>query len=245
MNDAIVSNGKISEVRLVGVDGEQIGIVSTSVALEKASDLDLDLVIIAEGAKPPVAIIRDQKKFIYEEKLKKQGTRKSHKNSETKEVRFKLKIEENDFNIKINNAIKFLKGGDKLKIQIQFRGREIMYPELGLAMLERVSEKLTEYGTVLQAPNQEGRNVSMVLQPNAKKEQTVSEQRRRGSDTKNARAERQAKRLAAKGLDVFGNKVSVKPAKPAKENLETEEKEATSSKVADSDNKKGTKNAKE
>lgn len=223
INDAI----NFPQVRLIGSAGEQIGIVKTEKAKELAASEGLDLVIIASESTPPVAKIRDQKKFLYEEKIKRQNSKRSHKNTETKEVRFRLKIDENDFNIKVNSAIKFLKGGDKLKVQVMFRGREIQYPELGVQQLQRVAERLEEFGTIIQAPTHEGRNVTMVMQPNAKKEQTISEQRRHGAETKSRRAERQAKRLAAKGLDASGKRIEEVKSTPKKKVAKASEEKAS------------------
>jgi translation initiation factor IF-3 len=209
--NAIINEGIVAdEVRLVLENGDQAGIVKTSEARKRAAELNLDLVLISDASTPPVAKILDYKKHLYEQQMKKRNSRRKQHNSDVKEVRFKLKIDQNDFNIKVNQAIKFLKGGDKLKLQVQFRGREIQYPQLGVDLLEKVNEKVSEFGTIITPPLAEGRNVSMTLQPTAKKEKTISEQRRRGADVKSARAERQAKRLAAKGLDVNGKKIDKK-----------------------------------
>jgi translation initiation factor IF-3 len=167
----------------------------------------LDLVVVAEAANPPVAKILDFGKYRYELEHKQRENRRSQLGAEVKEVRFRLKIDSNDFDIKVNAITKFLKAGDKVKVQIQFRGREQQHPERGIELLQKVAEKVVDFGNVTTPPTHEGRNVTMFLFPLNKKESTISEQRRRGDEVKNARAARQAARLAAKGLDASGKKI--------------------------------------
>ncbi|MDR2508660.1 MAG: translation initiation factor IF-3 [Candidatus Ancillula sp.] len=212
MNDAITS----SQVRLIDEKGGQVGIVSTKDALSRASAVSLDLVLMAPDANPPVAKILDYSKHRYELDMKKRESRRNQGGAGLKEVRFRLKIDHNDFAIKITQVAKFLKSGDKVKVQIQFKGREQQHPEMGVDMLHKVALEVKEHSTILNKPTLDGRNITMVLQPTAKKEYTISEQRRRGRDVVNARAERQAKRLAAKGLDASGKKVTKKEEKNAK-----------------------------
>jgi translation initiation factor IF-3 len=186
-------------------------------ALALAQEVELDLVLVSPSATPPVAKILDYGKYKFEMDQKAKESRRHQGGSGLKEMRFRLKIDKNDFDFKVAAVSKFLQGGDKVKVQIMFRGREMQHPELGVDLLYKVADAVAEFGTIMNRPTQEGRNATMVLQPIAKKEHTVSEQRRRGGEVKSARAERQAKRLAAKGIDANGNKVVEKPAdkKPA------------------------------
>jgi translation initiation factor IF-3 len=192
---------------LVNNKGEQVGKIATSKALEYARKENLDLVLVAPNANPPVAKILDFGKYKYELEHRQRESRRNQLGADMKEVRFRLKIDQNDFNIKMNSVTKFLKAGDKVKVQIQLRGREQQHTEYGVNMLQRVAEQVVDCGTITSEPTAEGRNISMLISPLNKKELTISEQRRRGSDAKSARAARQAARLAAKGLDVSGRKV--------------------------------------
>ncbi|MDR1448037.1 MAG: translation initiation factor IF-3 [Candidatus Ancillula sp.] len=211
-----VTNAFINEdisspaVLLIGSKGEQIGKIATSKALEYAQKENLDLVLVAPSANPPVAKILDFGKYKYELEHRQRESRRNQIGADVKEIRFRLKIDQNDFNIKMNSVVKFLKAGDKVKVQIQLRGREQQHPEYGITMLQKVAEIIVDCGTIAAEPTAEGRNISMLISPLNKKELTISEQRRRGSDAKNARAARQAARLAAKGLDASGKKLENK-----------------------------------
>jgi translation initiation factor IF-3 len=195
---------------LIDSKGEQVGKVATSKALEYARKESLDLVLVAPNSNPPVAKILDYGKYKYELEHRQRESRRHQAGADVKEVRFRLKIDQNDFNIKMNSVLKFLKAGDKVKVQIQLRGREQQHPEHGIMLLEKVAQLIVDCGNITSEPTAEGRNISMLISPLNKKELTISEQRRRGGDAKSARAARQAARLAAKGLDASGRKIENK-----------------------------------
>ncbi|CAM4373225.1 translation initiation factor IF-3 [Saccharibacillus endophyticus] len=153
------------EVRLVGAEGEQIGITPIREALQMAADLNLDLVNMAPQAKPPVCRIMDYGKFRYEQQKKEKEARKNQKIVELKEVRFSANIEEHDYHTKLRNVVKFLEAGDKVKCSVRFRGREITHASLGQRVLERVRDEVTEISIVDRQPKLEGRSMIMILAP--------------------------------------------------------------------------------
>ena len=163
-------NGEInaSEIRLVGVDGEPIGVVSLSTAMQMAEDAELDLVEIAPTAKPPVCRIMDFGKFKYSESKKRHEAKLKQKQIQVKEVKFRPGTDEGDYQIKLRNLIRFLTEGDKTKITLRFRGREMAHQEFGIKLLERVKADLVEHGVVEQFPKLEGRQMIMVLAPKKK-----------------------------------------------------------------------------
>jgi translation initiation factor IF-3 len=165
INDRI----RVPEVRLVGPNGEQVGIVRVEDALRLAAENDLDLVEVAPQARPPVAKLMDYGKFKYEAAQKVRDARRNQSNVDTKEMKLRLKIDQHDYETKKGHVVRFLKGGDKVKITIMFRGREQSRPELGMALLQRLAEDVTEFGYVESAPKQDGRNMLMVLGPTKKK----------------------------------------------------------------------------
>ncbi|MCF6355177.1 MAG: translation initiation factor IF-3 [Candidatus Polarisedimenticolaceae bacterium] len=150
-------------VRLIGADGEQVGIVSLAEAKETAKEASLDLVEIVPNAEPPVCRIMDFGKFVFEAKKQKQLAKKKQKQVQIKEVKFRPGTGEGDYQVKLRNLIRFLNDGDKTKVTMRFRGREHAHRELGLALLQRVEADLAEYGTVEQQPQMEGRQMVMVL----------------------------------------------------------------------------------
>jgi translation initiation factor IF-3 len=156
------------ELRLVGVDGEQRGVVSLSEALAAAEAVGLDLVEISPTAKPPVCKIMDYGKFIYEKGKKDRVAKKNQKQMQIKEVKFRPGTEDGDYQVKLRNLIRFLSEGDKAKITLRFRGREIAHQELGIQLLERVKADLLEVGVVEQFPKMEGRQMVMVIGPKKK-----------------------------------------------------------------------------
>jgi translation initiation factor IF-3 len=156
---------RVPEVRLIGEDGEQIGVLKTPDALAYAQERDLDLVEVAPEAKPPVCRVLDYSKYKYEQEQKQKAARKHQQQITIREIKFRPKIAENDYNTKRGHVERFLRGGDKVKITIMFRGREVAHPERGQAILERVAEELSELGTVEQRPLQDGRNMTMLLGP--------------------------------------------------------------------------------
>jgi len=161
INDEI----RAREVRLVGADGEQIGIKSIRDALQLAADASLDLVNVAPTAKPPVCRIMDYGKFRYEQQKKEKEARKNQKIVDLKEVWFRANIEEHDYQVKFRNVVKFLNEGDKVKASVRFRGREITHAAIGQKILERLSKEVAEICNVERAPKLEGRSMIMILAP--------------------------------------------------------------------------------
>ena len=157
------------EVRLIGADGEQIGIVSIQEALAAAEEVKLDLVEISPDAAPPVCRIMDYGKHIFEKKKQQAAARKNQKQIQIKEIKFRPGTEEGDYQVKLRNLIRFLSDGDKAKVSLRFRGREMAHQELGMELLKRVETDLAEYGTVEQHPKMEGRQLMMVIAPKKKK----------------------------------------------------------------------------
>ncbi|GAA6130061.1 translation initiation factor IF-3 [Halopseudomonas sabulinigri] len=157
------------EVRLIGADGEQIGIVSIQEALANAEEAKLDLVEISPDAEPPVCRVMDYGKHIFEKKKQQAAARKNQKQIQIKEIKFRPGTEEGDYKVKLRNLIRFLSDGDKAKVSLRFRGREMAHQELGMELLKRVEADLIEYGTVEQHPKMEGRQLMMVLAPKKKK----------------------------------------------------------------------------
>lgn len=160
---------RASEVRVVTDEGEQLGVLSIGDALSRAENLGLDLVEIASTAKPPVCKIMDYGKFKYETKKKAHESKKKQTIIHVKEVKMRSNTEDHDLNFKLKNAKKFLEGGDKVKVTVVFRGREIARPERGREMLARVAIELEEYGSVEQQSKQEGRNMIMIFGPKLNK----------------------------------------------------------------------------
>ena len=179
INDRI----RVPEVRLVGPNGEQVGIVRVEDALRLAAEADLDLVEVAPMAKPPVAKLMDFGKYKYEAAMKAREARKNQVNTVIKEIKLRPKIDPHDYGTKKGHVERFLKGGDKVKVTIMFRGREQSRPELGFRLLQRLAEDVLELGTVESSPKQDGRNMVMVLAPTKKKAQAMAEQRRRRDES--------------------------------------------------------------
>jgi len=163
----------------VGPSGEQVGVVRLEDALRLAAEADLDLVEVAPDARPPVCKLMDYGKFKYESAMKARDARRNQASTQLKEIRFRLKIDRHDFDTKKGHVIRFLEGGDKVKVMIMFRGREQSRPEMGIRLLERLAAEVAEYGVVESQPRLDGRNMTMVVSPLRKKTQAKSEQRRR------------------------------------------------------------------
>ncbi len=155
------------EVRLVNADGSQMGIVSGRDALAAAAEKGLDLVKIAPQAVPPVCKIMDYGKYKFELSKKEKETRKNQKIVNIKEIQLSPSIDKNDFNTKCNHAMRFLKSGDKVKVTVRFRGREVSHSKIGEVLLERFAETVKELGTVERPAKLEGRNMTMFLAPHA------------------------------------------------------------------------------
>ncbi|NTV95868.1 MAG: translation initiation factor IF-3 [Thiobacillus sp.] len=164
-------NGEIdaSQVRLVAEDGEQLGVVGIREAMAKAEDAELDLVEIAPQAQPPVCKIMDYGKFKYHEQKKQHEAKLKQKQIQVKEIKFRPRTDDADYQVKLRNLIRFLTEGDKTKITLRFRGREMAHQEFGLELLKRVEQDLLEHGIVEQFPKLEGRQMVMVLAPKKKK----------------------------------------------------------------------------
>lgn len=153
------------EVRLIDVTGEQLGIVATSQALDKAYEKNLDLVMIAPNSKPPVCRIMDYQKYRFDQAKKEKEAKKKQRIVEIKEVRLSPNIGDHDFEVKMKNAKKFLDEGNKVKVSIRFRGREVTHTDLGKDVLTKFAEGISETGVVDKAPKMEGRNMVMFLSP--------------------------------------------------------------------------------
>ena len=156
---------RIPQVRLIGEDGNQIGVVDTEKALEYARNRDLDLVEVAPEARPPVTRVLDYSKYKYEQEQKAKAARRHQKQVNVREIKLRPKIAQNDYETKRNHVVRFLKGSDRVKVTIMFRGREQTHPERGEALLMRLAEDVAELGTVEQRPQQDGRNMTMLLAP--------------------------------------------------------------------------------
>lgn len=156
------------EVRLIGADGQQVGIVPIAEAISAAEEAKLDLVEISPDAEPPVCKIMDYGKHLFEKKKQAALAKKNQKQVQVKEIKFRPGTEEGDYQVKLRNLIRFLEDGDKAKVSLRFRGREMAHQELGMELLKRVEIDLAEYGTVEQFPKMEGRQLTMVLGPKKK-----------------------------------------------------------------------------
>jgi len=176
-------------VRLVGPNGEQVGIVRVEDALRLAQEADLDLVEVAPTARPPVCKLMDFGKYKYEAALKERAARKNQINTVIKEIKLRPKIDPHDYGTKKGHVVRFLNAGDKVKVTIMFRGREQSRPELGFRLLQRLAEDVAELGFVESSPKQDGRNMIMVLGPTKKKAEARAEDRRRRSAEDDAAAE--------------------------------------------------------
>ena len=153
------------EVRLIGSEGEQLGIMSAAEALKIAIEQDLDLVKIAPGSNPPVCRVMDYGKFRFEQTKKEKEAKKNQRVIEIKEIRMSPGIDTNDFNTKLKNAQKFLADGDRVKVSVRFRGREMAHTDIGAVLLKDFAEKCAEIANLDKAPKLEGRNMSMFLSP--------------------------------------------------------------------------------
>ena len=160
---------RAKEVRLIGNDGTQLGIVSIEEAMDKANEAKLDLVNISPNANPPVCKLLDYGKYRYEQQKKEKEAKKKQKSIQVKEVRLGIFTEEHDLMVKANNAIKFLKSGDKVKVSLRFRGREMGYVEQGRKTMEHFAQLVAEFGAPEKRPELEGRSLFMILTPKTDK----------------------------------------------------------------------------
>lgn len=165
INDQI----EASQIRLIGADGSQMGIVSRAEALAAAEEAKMDLVLMAADASPAVCKIMDYGKHVFELKKQKAAAKKKQKITQVKEIKFRPGTEEGDYQVKLRNLTRFLESGDKAKITVRFRGREMAHQEIGIELLKRLEADLAELGTVEQFPKMEGRQLHMVIAPHKKK----------------------------------------------------------------------------
>ncbi len=161
INDRI----RVPEVRLIDDEGKQVGVMKTPDALSFAQERDLDLVEVAPEARPPVCRVLDYSKYKYEQAQKQKQARKHQQQITVREIKFRPKIAEHDYDTKKHHVERFLRHKDKVKVTIMFRGREVTHPERGTAILDRLAEELQEFGVVEQRPMQEGRNMTMMMAP--------------------------------------------------------------------------------
>jgi translation initiation factor IF-3 len=158
----------VSEVRLIDSSGEQVGVVSTREALRAAEDSELDLVEISPTAKPPVCRIMDYGKYLFELSKKQAEAKKKQKQTQVKELKFRPTTEEGDYQVKLRNLLRFLEHGDKVKVTLRFRGRELAHQNLGMKILDRLVQDTEEQAVVEQHAKREGRQLLMVLAPKKK-----------------------------------------------------------------------------
>jgi translation initiation factor IF-3 len=158
----------VPEVRVINQEGEQVGVVSIEEALSIANEANLDLVEISPNADPPVCRVMDYGKFRFEESKKLQVAKKKQKQTQVKEIKFRPGTDIGDYKIKLRKLVSFLEDGDRTKVTLRFRGREMAHQELGMELLQRVKADLEQYGTVEQEPKMEGRLMVMVLAPKKK-----------------------------------------------------------------------------
>jgi translation initiation factor IF-3 len=156
---------RFPQIRVIDADGSQLGVITPREAITIAQEKDLDLVLVSETAKPPVCKIMDYGKYKYERDKKIKEAKKKQHNADIKEVKMRYKIEEHDYNVRVKNAQRFLKSGDKVKATVSFRGREIQHSDLAIDLLRRMASDLDEVAEIQQAPKREGRNMMMMLAP--------------------------------------------------------------------------------
>jgi len=166
---------RVREVRLIGDDGNQVGVVPIDQALKYARERDLDLVEVAASSKPPVCRVLDYSKYKYEQEQKAKAAKRHQKQVNVREIKLRPKIATNDYETKKNHVARFLSGDDRVKVTIMFRGREQSHPERGEALLLRLAADIAELGTVEQRPIQDGRNMTMLLSPVPKRQQETGE----------------------------------------------------------------------
>jgi len=196
---------RVPEVRLVGPNGEQVGVVRIEDALRLAQEADLDLVEVAPDSKPPVVKIMDYGKFKYEQAQKLKEARRNQANTILKEVRFRLKIDKHDYETKMKRAVSFLQAGDKVKAMILFRGREQSRPEQGVRLLQKFAEDVSEFGSVESTPTIDGRNMVMVIGPMKNKADAKAEANAKKD------AQKRSAREAASGEAKAADKQSAAP----------------------------------
>jgi translation initiation factor IF-3 len=186
---------RVPEVRLIDEKGEQVGVVKLQEALDYARDKDLDLVEISAEARPPVCRVLDYSKYKYEQEQRRKAARKHQQQVTVREMKLRPKIATHDYETKKGHILRFLKQGQKVKVTIMFRGREMAHPERGEVLLRKVADEIAEFGTVEQQPNQEGRNMTMVVAPvraPARKQERAASGTAEGDEASNGDSERPA-----------------------------------------------------
>jgi translation initiation factor IF-3 len=166
---------RVREVRLIGDDGNQVGVLPIDKALAYAQERDLDLVEVAPDARPPVCRVLDYSKYKYEQEQKAKAAKRHQKQVNVREIKLRPKIADNDYETKKSHVVRFLNGDDRVKVTIMFRGREQSHPERGVALLMRLAEDVADLGVVEQRPIQDGRNMTMLLAPSRKKPEAEEE----------------------------------------------------------------------
>ncbi|MBR8839446.1 MAG: translation initiation factor IF-3 [Stigonema ocellatum SAG 48.90 = DSM 106950] len=156
---------RFPKIRVIDTDGSQLGIITPQEALQLAEEKELDLVLLSDKADPPVCRIMDYGKYKFEQEKKAREARKKQHTADVKEVKMRYKIEEHDYNVRVKQAERFLKDGDKVKATVMFRGREIQHSDLAEELLKRMATDLDPVGEVQQAPKKEGRNMMMLISP--------------------------------------------------------------------------------
>jgi translation initiation factor IF-3 len=213
---------RVPEVRLVGPNGETVGIVPTDQALKLAQEADLDLVEIAPQGRPPVCKLMDYGKFKYENAQKAREARRNQTNVIIKEMKLRPKIDSHDYETKKGHVVRFLGAGDKVKITIMFRGREQHRPELGFRLLQKLAEDVQELGFVESAPKQDGRNMTMVIGPHKKKADAKVDAEAARATKEQARADRRAEEDAEREAAHAAGPVAQKKERRRSENLDPE-----------------------
>ena len=180
------------EVRLIGSGGEQLGVMTAHAAMQKAEEAGMDLVKIVPSAKPPVCKLMDYDKHRFEQSKRERELRKNQRIVELKEVQLSATIEENDVQTKLKNAVKFLEGGDKVKVSIRFRGRQIAHTNIGMQIMLDFAKRIEEFGNIERRPLMEGRNMIMIVAPKAEKKSFAerSQERKAQAETEKTEAEK-------------------------------------------------------
>ena len=218
---------RVPKVRLIGADGEQIGVVDTDEARRIAREADLDLVEVAPDSRPPVCRLLDYSKYKYEQEQKAKAARRHQKQITIREIKLRPKIAQNDYETKKGHVERFLRAQDKVKITIMFRGRETTHPERGEQLLMRLASDVGEIGTIEQRPNLDGRNMTMVLGPVKPKESAEHPEEPRAEPATQGKGSRR-NRAAAEAAAARGTEPAEQPAdepaeEPAEEPTQAEE----------------------
>jgi translation initiation factor IF-3 len=208
INDRI----RVPEVRLIGEDGNQVGVVARDDALKYAQERDLDLVEVAPEARPPVCRVLDYSKYKYEQEQKAKAARRHQKQVTVREMKMRPKIAVNDYETKKGHVLRFLKGQDRVKITIMFRGREMTHPERGEQLLMRLAGDVAEYGTIEQRPSQDGRNMTMVLAPTRAHEEDADDGAAAEPEEPHVRRPRRQQRLEAAAEEAGNGKAAAEQA---------------------------------